>query len=211
MRRVLAFLAGKKVATAATASALSILTTVTLVAGGLVATDVVNFGRDRGVAVIPPLDEPAGPIIVKGTTIDKPTLATDASVGDADRRAVDRPTNRARPLRTASLKDMPDRVTGGISTALDAEEPGRMEEESTLDRIQELLEGSDDDPPDETDTEDEATPDDEGAQPDEDGSEDRILTKTLEGTTDVAVEVVEPAQDLTYSGTDAAGSASPSA
>jgi len=209
MRRALTLFTGSGVATATTASALAAFTTLTLVAGGFVIAGVMNADKDRTVLALPAVGEPLGPIVItRDDDLDRPPAGTVAAAATG-KSARARNAAGANPTRTVSLTDV-DRVRGTVTTALDAEEPGRMEEVGPIEQIESIIKNSQDghttSGDDGTDASDES-----GSEDPEGAEDDGVLARAapvVEETVPAAEE--EPATELLYSGTDA-GSASPSA
>ena len=206
MRRILTLFTGTKLATAAAATALSVVTTATLVTGGIVVSRVVDSVGGEPLAALPAIGRPQGPIVVgqNAGVAARPVrvLASDPSAPGATTGLA---AVAKAPTRTVALLDEADRVSGGVSAALDAEEPNRMEEVSTIERIESLIKD---------DTEDEDTTSDEGEAPEEEQTEPPADTEDpnkldADGPLQAVQEVTETTTELVYSGT-AAGSASPS-
>ena len=101
--------------------------------------------------------------------------------------------------------DDAERVSGGVKTALDAQEPARMEEVSTFERIGSIIKDSQGD--DSTSDEgEEPAPEETEPAPEEPEEPNKFND---EGPLQQVQGVIEPAAESVYSGT-AAGSASPS-
>jgi hypothetical protein len=208
MRRALTLFTGSGLATATTASALAAFTTLTLVAGGFVITGVMNAGKDRTVLALPAIGEPLGPIIIARDDLVRPPAGTVAAAATG-KSARARNAAPANPTRTVSLTDA-DRVRGTVTTALDAGEPGRMEEVGPIEQIESIIKNSQEG---HTTSDDDGTDgsDESGSEESEGAEDDGVLVRIAPVVQEAdATAEEEPVTELVYSGTDA-GSASPSA
>ena len=168
MRRVF-FFTGSGVATSAAASALSILTTLTLVAGGVVVADAIRTQQDDRVSALPVIGKPMGPIVVAagdpaaGSELSMvPSLGSDSRT-DARSGSSDDPHGVP---HVVALVDV-NRIKGTVTAALDAEEPRRMEEIGPIEQVERIIKK----------TQAHHTSDDEPEQPPEE--EDRSSLKSL--------------------------------
>jgi hypothetical protein len=207
MRRILTLFTGSKLATAAAATALSVVTTATLVAGGIVVSRVVDAVGGEPLAALPAVGPAQGPIVVGRTErVQGRPVRVLASDPSAPAAATGLAAAAKAPIRTVALLDEADRVSGGVSAALDAEEPNRMEEISTIERIESLIKDDSDEEVDTTSEEGES-PDEDQAEPPDDTEDPNKLNE--DGPLQTVQEVTESTTEAIYSGT-AAGSASPS-
>jgi hypothetical protein len=205
MRRISTLFTGRKLATAAAAVALSVMTTATLVAGGIVVSRVVDSVQGEPLGALPAIGQAQGPIVIRQTeALQDGAPGAPAATGPAASAAGPAAAAKAGPTRVVSLIDDAERVSGGVKTALDPQEPGRMEEVSTFERIGSIIDGS---PEDDTADEGEEQPPEETEPEPEDPEEPTKLND--DGPLQQVQEVIEPAEEIVYSGT-AAGSASPS-
>ena len=151
MRRISTLFTGSKLATAAAAAALSVVTTATLVAGGIVVSRVVDSVQGEPLGALPAIGSAQGPIVVGETDVPRSDAPGTRASTPAVTAAAPAAAEQDVPTRVVSLIDDPERVSGGVKTALDPQETGRMEEVSTIDRIGSIIKGSqdDDDSPDE--------------------------------------------------------------
>ena len=205
MRRISTLFTGSKLATAAAAAALSVTTTATLVAGGIVVSRVVDSVQGEPLGALPAIGRAQGPIVIRQTDgLQDGALGSPGSTGPATSAAAPIAAAKAAPTRVVSLIDDAERVSGGVKTALDPQEPGRMEEVSTFERIGSIIEDS---PGDDTSDEGEEEPPQETEPAQEDPEEPTKFND--DGPLQQVQAVIEPAEEIVYSGT-AAGSASPS-
>ena len=206
MRRISTLFTGSKVATAAAAAALSVMTTATLVAGGIVVSRVVDSVQGESLGALPAIGRAQGPIVIRQTEgLQDGAPRRPGSTDPARSAAAPAAAAKAAPTRVVSLIDDAERVSGGVKTALDPQETGRMEEVSTFERIGSIIDGSQ-----EENTSDEGEePPPEETEPTPDDSEDPNKFND-DGPLQQVQEVIEPVEEVVYLGT-AAGSASPSA
>jgi hypothetical protein len=187
---------GTSVATAVTASALSILTTVTLVAGGIVVSQAFDTGRDDSLAALPSIGSaPVAPIVIAAGEPAPTGTFVPSVAAEADGVPTAIPGTTSRPEKAVSLVDV-DRVRGTVVTALDPGDPTRMEEVGTIERVVKIIE----------DTKTAHSTSEEG---DTGGTEvpDGTTSHTIDGP--VAAGEVVGTEEQTYS--DSEGVASPSA
>ena len=207
MRRISTLFTGSKLATAAAAAALSVVTTATLVAGGIVVSRVVDSVQGEPLDALPAIGTAQGPIVIRQTDeLQDGAPGTSTSRAPLESAAVSAATAKAAPSRVVSFIDDPARVSGGVKTALDPQEPGRMEEVSTFERIGSIIDDPQGD--DTTSDEGEEQPLEETEPEPEEPEEPTKLND--DGPLQDVQEVIVPAEEVVYSGT-AAGSASPSA
>jgi hypothetical protein len=205
MRRVTTLFTGSGVATATTASALAAITSLTLVAGGLVISRVMDTERDRAAIVRPATAEPLGPIVIASDD-DAPGSNGKVRGNVADRSSPRSAPVSQRPLQMASLTDV-DRVSGTVTSALDGGEPGRMEEVGTIEKLESIIRSH----AGHTTTGDGSGDTDQSDTEETDDPEDRTVLAKVEPAIEEAVDVVEePVTELIYSDADAE-LASPSA
>jgi hypothetical protein len=206
MRRISTLFTGSKLATAAAAAALSVTTTATLVAGGIVVSRVVDSVQGEPLGALPAIGQAQGPIVIRETDgLQDGAPGAPGATDPATSSAAPVAAAKAAPTRVVSLIDDAERVSGGVKTALDPQETGRMEEVSTFERIGSIIEDSQGD---DTSDEGEEEPPQETEPEPEDPEEPNKLND--DGPLQPVQEVIEPAEEIVYSGT-AAGSASPSA
>ena len=103
MRRISTLFTGSKLATAAAAAALSVVTTATLVAGGIVVSRVVDSVTGEPLAALPAIGRAQGPIVIGQTDRlqDGPLGKLPSTAEAACDRPRPQPRSKQHPLESS--------------------------------------------------------------------------------------------------------------